>query len=372
LAKSDRYDLSRPTPRKKIAAPVMPYEPRDPVSYRPGIGLIACGGITFHHLTAYKKAGYRVLGLCDLKRDRAEARRTEFYPDATVYTDYRELLKRDDIEVVDIATHPTERAPLIEAALKAGKHVLSQKPFVTDLDIGQKLVDLAARHKRKLAVNQNGRWAPHFSCIRHVIQAGILGELMAAHLSVHWDHSWIKGSEFEKVYHVVLYDFAIHWFDIVTQFFGDRDPERVFASVAQAPGQTIRPPLLGQALIEYPQGQATLVFDAAVRFGAQDRTYAAGTEGTITSVGPDLGKQKVTLFTAAGYATPELKCAWFDDGFHGTMAELLCAIEEGREPANSARGNLRSLALCFAAVASADTGEPVTPGSTRQLPSGHS
>ena len=45
-----------------------------------------------------------------------------------------------------------------------------------------------------------------------------------------------------------------------------------------------------------------------------------------------------------------------------TMGELLCAIEEDREPENSARENLRSLELCFAALASADSGQPVKPG----------
>lgn len=50
------------------------------------------------------------------------------------------------------------------------------------------------------------------------------------------------------------------------------------------------------------------------------------------------------------------------DGFRGTMGELLCAIEEGREPANSAANNLRTLELCFAALKSADTGRPQAPG----------
>ena len=52
-------------------------------------------------------------------------------------------LARDDIDVVDITTHPAERPPLIETALTAGKHVLSQKPFVLDLDVGRRLADLA-------------------------------------------------------------------------------------------------------------------------------------------------------------------------------------------------------------------------------------
>ena len=74
------------------------------------------------------------------------------------------MLTRDDIEVVDIATHPHERvAHSSKAAIAAEKHVLSQKPFVIDLDDGEKLVDLADKNNVKLAVNQNGRWAPHFS-----------------------------------------------------------------------------------------------------------------------------------------------------------------------------------------------------------------
>jgi hypothetical protein len=63
-----------------------------------------------------------------------------------------------------------------------------------------------------------------------------------------------------------------------------------------------------------------------------------------------------------------LEGSWFPDGFHGTMAELLTAIEEQREPANGARGNLHGLALCFAAVASAERHEPVVPGTVRTLP----
>ena len=115
--------------------------------------------------------------------------------------------------------------------------------------------------------------------------------------------------------------------------------------------------------------QASLVFDADTRFESRDTTYVAGTEGTIRSEGPDLKVQELTLSTAEGTASPELQGCWFPDGFHGTMAELLCAIEENREPSISAATNLESLALCFAAVASSERGEPMRPGDVRQMPS---
>ncbi len=127
-------DTSRKSADAPMPAPELPYKPRHPENYRPKIGMIASGGITETHCKAYKKAGFEVVALCDLIEERAKKRQTQFFPNAFVTTDYRELLKRDDIEVVDIATHPAERLPLIEAALLARKHVLSQKPFVLDLD----------------------------------------------------------------------------------------------------------------------------------------------------------------------------------------------------------------------------------------------
>ena len=367
MAKKQDYGLGAEATIKPIPAPDLPYRPCNPKRYHPNIALIACGGITEQHLKAYKQAGYSVVALCDPDIMKAEARRKQFYPIATTHTDYRDLLKRDDIEALDIATHPRERHEIIKAALLARKHVLSQKPFTLDLSQGQKLVDLAHKQKVKLAVNQNGRWAPHFSYIRQAIRAKLLGRVMSAHLSVHWDHSWIKGTAFEDVRHIVLYDFAIHWFDIVTAFM-NRPARRVFASFAPSPSQQVKPNLLGQALIEYDDAQATLSFDADTKFGPEDRTIVVGTDGTASSIGKSLTQQKVTLHTRRGVASPTLKGSWFPDGFHGAMAELFCAIEEKREPDNSARNNLQSLALCFAAVASAETHKPQVPGRIRRLP----
>jgi predicted dehydrogenase len=366
--KKTEYGLSAQKASRKMRAPVLPYRPINPKKYKPGIALIACGGITEQHLKAYKKARYNVVALCDADITKAIARRKKFYPKAKVYTDYRDILKHDDVEVVDIATHPEQRLGIISDALNGGKHVLSQKPFVLDLDEGKLLIDLAKKRNLKLAVNQNGRWAPHFSYIRHAITAGLIGDVFAAHLAVHWDHNWIKGTHFEDVRHIVLYDFAIHWFDILTTFFAGREAKRVYASFTRSPTQQARPPLLAQALIEYDNAQASLTFDADVKLGQQDTTYIAGSRGTIISTGPSLTEQSVTLYTEKGHATPKLRGNWFPDGFHGTMAELLRAIEEDREPANSAENNLQSLALCFAAVQSAETNQPQVPGKVRKLP----
>jgi predicted dehydrogenase len=299
---------------------------------------------------------------------RARERQAQFYPDAAIYADYRDVLRRDDIEVVDATPHPAQRAPILEEALQASKHVLSQKPFVSDLDLGRRLIDLADRRGVVLAVNQNGRWAPHFSYLRQVVRQQIIGELTSVTMSVHWDHTWVAGTPFDEIHDLVLYDFAVHWFDIVTCFIGNRRARRIFASTARAGNQVARPPLLAQALIEYDGGQATLAFDGRVVSGQEDRTFLAGTSGSALSVGPSLSEQTVTVCTPAGRYRPRLEGTWFPDGFHGAMGEVLCAIEERREPLNSARDNLRTLELTFAAIASARDGNAQIPGHIQRLP----
>ena len=237
-----------------------------------------------------------------------------------------------------------------------------------DLDAGEHLCALADQYGVLLAVNQNGRWAPHVAYMRLAIAAGLLGDLVGADFSVSFDHSWVVGTPFDDIYDLVLYDFAIHWFDMLTCYFGASEPTRVFASITTAKAQRPKPPLLAHVLVDYPSAQATLSFNAATPYGQQDRTYLVGTKATARSIGSGLQDQVVQIENAEGDMIPDLSGHWFNDGFHGSMAELLCAIEEKRTPYHNAVENLRSLALAFAAIGSAHDGQPKRPGEVRRLP----
>lgn len=329
------------------------------------IALVGCGGIAKHHLEGYRDRGLQVVAFCDPDRAAAERLRDQFFPEASLYPQIDSLLRDCDAPVLDIATHPEPRVSLIEKALQARRHVLSQKPFVLDVAMGQRLCDLAERNGTRLFVNQNGRFAPHYQCLRRAIAMGLLGVTHAAHLAVHWDHSWTAGTKFAEIRHLILYDFAIHWFDIVRCFLSDQEPIRVYASVRKVPGQPIEPALAAQVAIEFEHAQATMVFDAFTRHGQQDRTIIIGDRGTASSWGPDLQDQQVRIDTAAGSLLPKLRGQWFSDGFGETMLEAQQAIAEPRPSLIDARDNLKSLALCFAAIASAESGQPQSPSEAK-------
>jgi predicted dehydrogenase len=355
---ADTYALKSVT-LGEVAAPALPYQPPAPRSYRPRIGVIGAGGIVSAHLDAYRSAGWQVAAICNRSRAKAEAKAREFAPDARVTDRIEDVLSDPAIDVVDITPHPADRLPIIEAALRAGKHVLSQKPFVLDLVEGERLIALAHDNGVKLAVNQNGRWAPHLSWMREAGRAGLIGDVISVHCAVHWNHGWIAGTPFEKIEDLILYDFGIHWFDFIRSVTGNR-AQSVIAMANAAVGQQAAAPLLAQVLILMDQGQASLVFDGATPHGPRDTTYIAGTKGGLCSDGPDLGNQTITLTTAAGIARPILRGIWFNDGFRGAMGALLVAIEDDAEPANGAAENLHSLAFAFAAIQSRRTGREVT------------
>lgn len=107
-------------------------------------------------------------------------------------------------------------------------------------------------------------------------------------------------------------------------------------------------------------------FHGHTQLGEEDVTTVVGTKGTLRSRGPGLNEQpEMQVFLKPGQCTVPLQGCWFDSGFDGAMGELLCAIEQNREPNHSAANNLHSLELCFAAARSADTGQPVAVGTVQ-------
>jgi predicted dehydrogenase len=364
---SDGYGRGARGVSEAAAAPALDVRPRAPAR-PPPIALVGCGGISETHLAAYARAGWDVVALANPTRVKAEARRAQFYPGAATYTDHRALLAaHPEARVIDVTPHADVRPAIVADCLRAGRHVLSQKPLALDLAAARALVALADEHGVRLAVNQNGRWAPHLAWMRAAVQAGLVGDVSAVDVTIHWDHSWVLGTAFDAAAHLLLFDFGMHWFDFVQTLFPGRRASAVTAASARAAGQATRQPLLAHAAVQYAGARATITLNGDARYLTRDTTLVAGTLGSLRADGPDLEHQELTLHTSAGRAPVPLSGRWFEDGFHGAMAELLLALEEGREPSHSARDNLATLELAFAAAASERSGVPERPGAVAGL-----
>ncbi len=158
------------------------------------VGLIGCGMIAGRHLQWFlAKPECDVIALCDLsaedaerKRDEAQGIRGDCAP--TLTTDYRDVLSTPDIDAVAILLPHSLHYPVALEALRAGKHVLVEKPMVTDVAHGRELVREAAERNLRLAVGYQRSYLSEYVRVRQMVESGELGEVRF--VSAHLEQSW--------------------------------------------------------------------------------------------------------------------------------------------------------------------------------------
>ena len=172
------------------------------------------------------------------------------------------------------------------------------------------------------------------------------------------------GTPFDALEHMLLTDYLNHWVDISHGWLEPARVGSVQAVDSRVPGQPpeARNPWSATVTMTADSGATVLLRIAgnAVATEPSCPFWVHGTTGTVRG-SVLLGSDRLTLDRGDGTTTYALPGAWFVDGFAGTMGELMCAVAEDREPENSARHGLTTVALTSAARASADRGGVAVP-----------
>jgi predicted dehydrogenase len=346
------------------AAERVDYRPSFPESRGP-IAIVGCGTAAKElHLPAYAAWGVEVAGVYDRVPAATDGVPARFPFVRRVYESLDDVLEDPEVVAVDIATRPAERPELILRAVEAGKHVLAQKPLALDVDAARRLVVAAERAGVRLAVNQNGRWAPPWRAATRLIEQGAIGDVLAVTHLHDKGLPPLVGTHFDELDHFLVYDYDVHWIDISRCWLDSDTPVEVRAREHRTADQPpeARNPWAATVEIRYASGADVLIRTVGDVRAARPRApfWVHGTEGTIRG-SVLLGSDFLELDRDGETVRFELEGAWYPEGLAGTLGELLTAIAEEREPSNSARHNLLSLELTLAACRSADRdGAPVT------------
>jgi predicted dehydrogenase len=187
-------------------------------------GIIGTGFIGPVHLEALRRLGVPVTALCDLPQRAKGAAEKYGIPEA--FGDYRELLRSPNVDVVHIASPNRFHAEMSLAALRAGKHVICEKPLAMNTRETGQIIKLARASGRVFAVNYNVRFYPAVLALHRAIARGELGDIIHVNGSYlqDWlfkdtDYNWrLLPQEGGKLRAVA--DIGTHWMDTVSFILG--------------------------------------------------------------------------------------------------------------------------------------------------------
>lgn len=142
------------------------------------IGVIGCGAISERkHLPHFAECSNgEVVAVADIGEERAREIAAKFGV-KDYYSDWKEVLRRDDIEAVSIATPNFLHGEMAVTAAKAGKHVLVEKPIATSLKAAGEMIEAAKENKVILMVQQTQRFSPRVQKVEELIEEGIIGRI---------------------------------------------------------------------------------------------------------------------------------------------------------------------------------------------------
>lgn len=196
------------------------------------IGVIGVGQIGKHHLNNYSKIpDAQIVAVADVNE--AEARRVaELHNIPHVYTNFRELLQRDDIQAVDVALHNNLHMPMTVAALEAGKHVYCEKPMAGSYRDAEKMLTTARDCERKLSIQLALLFSDETKAANYLIDNKHLGKLYHARSTGHRRRGrpYVDGygsTFFVQKEHAsggALYDMGVYHISQVLYLLGNPDP----------------------------------------------------------------------------------------------------------------------------------------------------
>lgn len=336
-----------------------------------GVAIIGCGKISDSHVKAYQAFPDQctIKAVCDLVPEKARELASSIGSDVMVYTKLEDLLARKDIDVVSVCTPPFAHKEAVIESVKAGKHVLCEKPLAASLEDCDEMIEAAKKYNRKLAVSLQYRHRQDFNQMKHLLDRGYIspitfGQLNGlfwrgdAYYEVDWRGKWDTECGGVTINH------EIHMLDIFLWLMGDA--ESVSAEI-ETVSHDIEVEDLSIAVIRFANGSIGQV------------------NGSVSSVINEVtmsisGKSKAVSFPLKYHALTEneggfpvqdpegieeLKRVGSEiqegmDGHKGPVHDLFTAILTEKEPKVNGEEGRKVIEVITAIYQSASSGQPVS------------
>ncbi len=355
-----------------------------------GIGAIGLHWVMLiMHLPAYRAARFNVAAAAEINEDRIRETQQKGFDVGPILDDWRELVRRDDVDVIDCTFGPKgdkelKRLQVVEAAAEAGKAVMIHKPVASTLSVAEQMAQVAQEAGIWLAVNQNCRYNPACYCVKQLLRPDRLGPAGLIEVRNYWRGDPKSKSDENGAW----VGHTIHHADLI-RWWVDSPCTSVFCEATMSSNVSIYEFQDGTVAYHMENHTGVEAHETYMRVQAEKGVirarhnwnwhFAEPRDYEYVEVFPDTSEPGVRLPLPKHVYEPvwyglnpwePVTGPWYDlagpvAGMMGTMGSLMRALQTNQPPDNHVEGAIESLRICLAAQISAKTGKPVDP---REVP----
>jgi scyllo-inositol 2-dehydrogenase (NADP+) len=341
---------------------------------RTGIASFGMSGKIFHAPFLQAHPGYELAAI--VERHKNDSR--ELYPDTILYRSVEDMLADDSLELIIVNTPVQLHVEHTRAALLAGKHVVTEKPFTVTPEEARDLDNLAKEKGLLLSVYQNRRYDCDYRAVKKVIGENLLGKVVEAEIRYDRYRPEASGKQHKEgdlPGSGTLHDLGAHLADQALQLFGR--PEKVFADL-----RTLRSGVKAndyfEILLYYPELRVRLkstmlareTYPAYIIHGTegsffqqrsdvQEELLAAGQKPSLEDWAPAPSQPDGLLHTRIGNEVVRKETTSSPGNYMGYYQDLYKTLRENAPNAVPAAEAVQTMELLAAAERSATEGKVI-------------
>lgn len=344
--------------------------------------VVGAGGISGAWFPPLKAEGVDIAAIVDLHLEAAVGRAKQYELDSYTTTSLHRALRKTRPDFVVDLTVPEAHCKVTCQALRAGCHVIGEKPMAASMREARRMVKTAEESGKLYMVSQSRRWDPKHETLRRTIASGEIGQVTTVNCDLYLGAHF--GGFRDEMPSPLILDMAIHHFDLA-RFFTGLDPVAVYAKEFNPVGSWYQGDVAASCIFEMTPSLGAGchgVRDGAPRTGGTVIFTYRGSwcaEGCHTSWNGDwriVGDRGTVIYDHdqdphgqvvagtegfnrplrdAAIATAEVAYT----GMHGALRELLHYLRTGERPQTECHDNIKSLAMVFGAIESSRKGKRV-------------
>lgn len=337
--------------------------------------LIGCGRIATNHIKAAINNHLRILAVCDLLSESIEnlLAKHDMQYDAAIhrYNDYKEMLEREQPELVSIATESGNHAEIALYCIEHGIHVIIEKPIAMSMEDAERIIKAADEKGVKVSACHQNRFNVAIQELRQAVEANRFGKISHGSIHVRWnrDRNYYDQAPWRGTWENdggCLMNQCIHGIDLLRWMLGDEVTE-VYGTTRQQFHNYLEAEDIGLAILKFRNGAIATIEGTTNVYpkNLEETLYIFGETGTVKIGGTSTNNIDVWEFADETESDNDKKglieatSNVYGNGHTSLFADMIEAINNDRPPYVDAVAGKNALEIVLAIYKSQKTGRPV-------------